>query len=97
MDPPLVLVSWYDAWFDFESNGSPRKTYVVQTVGFLIRDEDGVLSLAQEMLPDRDGYRAVTHIPQAVVSDITYLRPAAEEGGVRVDRSRSAGPGATGP
>lgn len=96
MDPPLVLVSWHDAWFDFESNGSRRKSYAVQTVGFLVLDEDDVLSLAQEMLPDPDGYRAVTHIPKAIVSGITYLRPA-EEGGVGVHGTRSAGPGPAGP
>jgi hypothetical protein len=45
-------------------------------VGFLVREEPGVISLAQEMLPGRDGYRAITHIPRGVIESIT---PVAEE------------------
>ena len=35
-----------------------------------------MISLAQEMLPGRDGYRAITHIPRGVIESIT---PVAEE------------------
>ena len=81
----LVLVRWRDAWFDFERDPSGwRDEYVVQTVGFLVREEAGVVSLAQEMLPGRDGYRAITHIPRGVIESITTLYedsgPARREG-----------------
>jgi len=73
----LVLVRWRDAWFDFERDPSGwRDEYLVQTVGLLVREEPGVISLAQEMLPGRDGYRAITHIPRGVIESIT---PVAEE------------------
>jgi hypothetical protein len=73
----LVLVRWRDAWFDFERDPSGwRDEYLVQTVGFLVREEPGVVSLAQERLPGRDGYRAITHIPRGVIESIT---PVAEE------------------
>lgn len=71
----LVLVRWHDAWFDFEhgSSGGWREDYLVQTVGFLVRQDPGVVSVAQELLPGRDGFRAVTHIPMGVVESIVTL------------------------
>lgn len=70
----LVLVRWHDAWFDFEKPGSDwRDDYLVQTVGFLVREEPGVISVAQELLPYRDGFRAITHIPTGVVETVTTL------------------------
>jgi hypothetical protein len=58
----LLAVTWRDAWFDFDGN-SERDDYLVRTVGFLVKDGPKFLSLAQEVLPDGDGYRAVTHVP----------------------------------
>ena len=54
MIEPLVLVRWRDAWFDFEagSGGWPDE-YIVQTVGYLVRDTD-IVSVAQEALPTGD-------------------------------------------
>lgn len=65
----LVQVQWRDAYFDFDiamgENESTRfrDDYLVVTVGFIIRQTDIWLSVAQEVLPDGDGWRAVTHIP----------------------------------
>jgi hypothetical protein len=36
------------------------------------------VSLAQEILPDDEGYRAVTHIPRAVVERVVALDQAPE-------------------
>mgnify|MGYP003337234877 FL=1 len=71
---PLVAVRWLDAWFDFELAGDEeaRADYPVLTVGFLLR-AGPVVTLAQELLPDGDGYRAVTHIPRALVVSIDRL------------------------
>ena len=73
--PPLVLVRWRDAWFDPEQLCADdwREDYPVMTVGFLVRDDGVVVSVAQEILPDGDGYRAVTHIPAPIVASITVL------------------------
>lgn len=73
---PLVLVTWRDAWFDFDEADpeDTRSDYLVTTVGFLVRQGPRFLSLAQEVLPDGDGYRAVTHIPVSVVGSMTALR-----------------------
>ena len=66
---PLVLVEWHDAWFDFdlEEADARRSDYVVRTVGFLVGEDPRCLSVAQEVLPDGEGFRAVTHIPIPVV------------------------------
>ena len=72
---PLVLVTWRDAWFDFDEPDPEdvRADYLVRTVGFLVRRGPRFVSVAQEVLPDGDGFRAVTHIPLAIVEAVTYL------------------------
>lgn len=88
----LVLVRWRDAWFDFEQPSSGwREQYVVHTVGFLVRETDDVVSVAQERLPAREGYRAITHIPRGVVESVTTL--FAEEGPGRREGDRILHPG----
>jgi len=88
----LVLVRWRDAWFDFEQPaGGWREQYLVHTVGFLVRDTDEVVSVAQERLPGREGFRAITHIPKGVVETVTTL--FAEEGPRRREGDRILHPG----
>jgi len=74
---PLVLVTWRDAWFDFDqaSDEEERPDYLVRTVGFVVREGPRFVSIAQELLPDDDGFRAVTHIPWSVVEGIVTLDP----------------------
>jgi len=72
---PLVLVTWRDAHFDFERDDAAlaRADYLVRTVGFLLADGPRFLSVAQELLPHGEGYRAVTHVPCAVVESVVPL------------------------
>jgi hypothetical protein len=79
---PLVLVTWRDAWFDFDEPNpeDARADYLVTTVGFLVRQGSRFVSVAQEVLPDGDGFRAVTHIPTAVVQKISPLQEPGETG-----------------
>ena len=79
---PLVLVTWRDAWFDFEEPDPEdvRADYLVNTVGYLVRRDPRFVSVAQELLPDGDGFRAVTHIPIAVVETIATLHGSGEAG-----------------
>lgn len=79
---PLVLVTWRDAWFDFDEPDpeGARADYLVHTVGFLVRKASRFVSVAQEMLPDGDGFRAVTHIPVAVVETISSLHAPDDAG-----------------
>jgi hypothetical protein len=75
----LVLVEWHDAWFDADQSepDDVRADYLVRTLGFLVREGPRFLSIAHEVLPDDDGFRAVTHIPLAIVERITDLTPCA--------------------
>lgn len=76
---PLVLVEWLDAWFDDDQEGpeDARDDYPVRTVGFLLRT-GSVVSIAQEILPDGEGFRAVTHIPGGMVTRIRALETGEE-------------------
>lgn len=82
--PPLVLVEWQDAWFEDERDSieDAPEDYLVRTVGFLVRTGGRVLSVAQELLPDGDGFRAVTHIPAAMVERVVPLEHGAASAGV---------------
>jgi hypothetical protein len=75
--PSLVLVEWHDAWFDFDLPAADqrRTDYLVRTVGFLVAEDPRFLSLAQEVLPEGEGFRAVTHIPVAIVERVQRLSP----------------------
>ncbi|MFL5737475.1 MAG: hypothetical protein ACJ76P_09050 [Actinomycetota bacterium] len=74
-EPPIVLVTWQDAWADSEQHERAewRSDYLVRTTGFLVRDEPDVVSVAQEILPEEDGFRAVTHIPRGMIASIRDL------------------------
>jgi hypothetical protein len=78
---PLVLVIWRDAFFDFDQKSSDdfRSEYLVHTVGFLVAEGQTFISLAQEVLPDDEGFRAVTHIPQSVVERTIVLHAPADD------------------
>ena len=80
-DFPLVLVTWHDAWFDFEEADPEdcRPDYLVRTVGFLVNEGPRFLSIAQEILPDGDGFRAVTHIPVSIIEEVTPLVAGPDE------------------
>jgi hypothetical protein len=77
----LVLVRWHDAWFNFDVGTDLEdvyEDYVVQTVGFVVKDGQRFLSVAQEVLPNGDGFRAVTHIPKNNIDLITPLEQMGE-------------------
>jgi hypothetical protein len=69
--PPLILVTWHDAWFDFDLEDADcrHSEYLVTTVGFLVAEGPRVISIAQEVLPHGEGFRAVTHIPVALIQE----------------------------
>lgn len=80
---PLVLVHWMDAWYDpdEQTDDDWRTDYPVQTVGYLVRDDPTVISIAQEVLPEDEGFRAVTHIPRGMVQQVSKLALELPDGG----------------
>ena len=77
---PLAMVEWHDAWFDLDQADPDdcRHDYLVRTVGFLVGEGPRFVSLAQELLPDGEGLRAVTHIPLPIVERIVRLDPSTD-------------------
>jgi len=77
---PMVLVEWHDAWFDPDQadRSEFRQDYLVRTIGFLIDEGPNVITVAHEVLPDGDGFRAVTHIPVPIVRRIHRLWPGTD-------------------
>jgi hypothetical protein len=75
LEHPTVLIVWRDAFFDFDQSDAEdvRPDYLVHTVGFLVAEGPRFVSLAQEILPDGDGFRAVTHIPLSIVEQVAPL------------------------
>ena len=64
---------------DLSNADDIRPDYLVHTVGFLLAEGPKFVSLAQEVLPDGDGFRAVTHIPLSIVERIVRLGPDTNE------------------
>lgn len=72
----VVVVEWRDAYFDFDSKDKEtRDDYIVSTVGFYLGENPLFITLAQEILPDGDGFRAVTHIPWEIIQTINGNKP----------------------
>jgi hypothetical protein len=90
VDESLYIVTWTDAFFDEGqiTRDDFRSEYVVRTVGFLVRDDADILSLAQELLPDGE-YRAVSHIPRQLVRSCRQLQEGAAH--VRNVTARASG------
>lgn len=68
-NPKLVTVHWHDAWMDDSILDLDKNSYLVKTVGWLLRDDDIMVVVAAEKQPD-GGYRAVTHIPRSIVKKV---------------------------
>ncbi len=79
MTPVLVLAVWDDAWGDAHESVTPNeidlkhKATVMQTVGWLITDNEKGVSLFNERCLDQgeESYRGRTFIPRAMVRSVT--------------------------
>lgn len=78
--PILVLAVWDDAWGDAHESVSPHdhvdlkhKATVMQSVGWLMRDDEAGLSIFNERCLDQgeESYRGRTFIPRAMVRSVT--------------------------
>lgn len=75
--PQLVQLVWRDAWCDDRDDdpGSWPVECRVATVGWLVRDEPEVVSVAAERVELDSGvmWRAVTHVPRGAVIGLEAL------------------------
>ena len=74
MTPPIVRVLWTDAahrGFEAVPVGTriPADELMIQTVGWLIHEDDVTLTLAEEYWPDSDFCRHYTTIPKGLVRE----------------------------
>ena len=74
-DYPLVVVEWDDAWVNAEEPVSPadvtasHKPTVVRTIGWLLRQDEAGVSLANEHYENL--YRGRSFIPTVMVRSVT--------------------------
>lgn len=72
---PLVIVTWNDAWGNAHEDVNPQdvaeghKPTVMQTVGWLLREDDLGVSLFVERAVE-GSYRGRTFIPKAMIKEI---------------------------
>jgi hypothetical protein len=71
--PVLLEVTWHDTYFDFDQPHEPRFDYLVRTVGYVVSETPTYLSVAAELLPDGDGFRAITHVHRASIHSRVVL------------------------
>lgn len=77
--PQLVIVVWDDAWADgTDSIGeadydAKHRPTVMQTIGWLLRDDDKGVSVFNERCLDKgeEVYRSRTFIPRAMIKSCT--------------------------
>jgi hypothetical protein len=79
---PFVSVVWDDAWADAtdsvgeRDHDSKHKATVMETRGWLVRDDElGVSIFNERCLDDGDGsYRSRTFIPRAMIKSVTHWK-----------------------
>lgn len=80
--PPFALVTWDDAWADggdaatVKDVGDKHRPTVMETAGWLLRDDEGGISLFNERYIDEgeETFRSRTFIPRAMIRSVTQVR-----------------------
>lgn len=78
-DHPLVLVTWNDAWGNSHEDIAPsdalfeHRPMEMQTVGWLVHQDEAGVSLFTERKKTADSYRGRTFIPRAMVVSIDLV------------------------
>lgn len=76
---PLVLVTWNDAWVRGEEPvtmadvAASHKPMVIHTLGWLLRDDEMGVSIANENYAEDATYRGRTFIPRVMVESVTHF------------------------
>jgi hypothetical protein len=79
---PLVILRWHDAHAggheQYDVASVPHAPLVIETVGWLLRDDEAGVSVASEML-EGGNYRAYTFVPRGmVVKVVPIIKPRAK-------------------
>lgn len=77
MQPPFVVCAWSDAHSDIEDFVKPEraieehKLLIIETAGWLLRNDELGVSLYSERCPEDNSYRGRTFIPKAMIVSLT--------------------------
>jgi hypothetical protein len=75
----LVRVRWNDAHAggheQYDVASVPHAPLVIETFGWLLRDDDAGVSVASEYLPETSNYRSYTFIPRGMVVEVKDIAP----------------------
>lgn len=77
---PLAVVEWNDAWIDGNDPVTlsevhvEHKPKVIITLGYILRDDDSGISLANEYYEDESVYRGRTFIPRGMIKSVTHFK-----------------------
>lgn len=75
---PLVMVSWNDAWIRAEEPvtlpdvAATHKPMLIHTLGYLLREDEHGVSLANEYYDEEGTYRGRTFIPRAMILSVEH-------------------------
>ncbi len=76
MSKPLVIVKWNDAHAggheQYDIASVPHAPMVIQTIGWLLREDEAGISVASELL-DSGNYRSYTFVPKGMVVSVTTV------------------------
>lgn len=88
----LVVVRWKDAWVDGNEPvtlgaevATTHKPKVIVTVGWLLREDESGVSVANEHYDDENVYRGRTYIPREMIVSLERYKLTKE----RVPRTRA--------
>ena len=77
MNAELVIVRWNDAHAggheQYDMASVPHSPMVIQTVGWLLRDDAAGVSVASETV--EGGYRSYTFVPRGMVIEVKPIKP----------------------
>ena len=76
----IAEVHWTDSaarygWEDFDDNHEALRLVACRTVGYIVRDDEDMLSLAQSLGDSNDTVNGAMTIPRAVIQKIVFLEP----------------------
>ena len=79
---PIVIVEWNDAWLEgtefvtMDGIKDSHAPWVVQTMGWMLQDDDKGISIANErvVVDDRERFRGRTFIPRQMVVSVEPVK-----------------------
>lgn len=76
LKPRFVAVTWLDAWGDTAGDATPENVHekhrpaIMQTVGWLLRDDEVGVSIFCERDTEDGSYRGRTFIPRGMIKTV---------------------------